>query len=62
METYQKLVKLEEYLGNEIRWIEYNLDLRQVSKEEYAKLPKKLIVCEHLHMQVQYMKFKALPF
>ena len=55
METYLKLIRLEEYLAEEVRWIQYNLELKQVSDEEYTKLPEKLKVCEQLHIQVPRM-------
>ncbi|WP_090332483.1 hypothetical protein [Dyadobacter koreensis] len=55
METYLKLIRLEEYLAEEVRWIQYNLDLQQVRDEEYNKLPGKLQVCEQLHIQVRRM-------
>lgn len=59
MEIEDKLSDLARYLGHKIRCIQWALDAKTLSDEEFRKLTSALITCEKLHLMVLNM---VLPF
>jgi hypothetical protein len=52
METYQKIEKLENYLWQQCQQLQYTLDAKPLSTEEYKAVQQRLAICEMLHQEV----------